>query len=116
MMATPTTNTMKRLLPICLLTSLLLPAMGWCQTSPQGSEADLSKPLNLSIPKDKWGWYGTTGPVAAAASTRDTSRPGAVGDRPPGFQLPYGSGYENRQRSLGQGLPGGSRGGMGRRR
>lgn len=130
-MATPTTNTMK---PRNLLTSLLLLGLTtstWAQTTPMVAEPQATQPLNLSLPRDLL--HGT--PAAAKDDDPVTRnlRPEPSSGSKRGEHMPYGTGYEARQRGMGSGNSGmasgsggmgsgnggwggGGRGGMGRRR
>jgi hypothetical protein len=89
------------------------------QNLPTGSENAQAGPLNLSLPKkagqDK-------APASAAEKTDGTAagQPEAVAidgkknEESSALRLPYGAGFENRQRGMGSG--GGGRGGKGRGR
>jgi hypothetical protein len=87
-------NTKTFTLQLCLL-ALTLPA--WGQTPPVASEARTARPLNLSLPKDVIRSTPTPfmGDVADDTVARNL--------RPESGRLPYGSGYEARQRESNSG-------------
>lgn len=73
-----------------LLLALTLPA--WGQDSPAATEAPAARPLNLSLPKD----VIRSTPVPFMGEVVDDTVARSL--RPESGRLPYGSGYEARQR------------------
>lgn len=129
-MASPKANPMKlRTLPLplsLLLLALAAPVRG--QSAPQG-DAEPHRPLNLSLPRDAMRPPVVTfDAVAPSDPVERNLRPAQVSGGPE--RMPYGSGYEARQRGAAgrgdaaapgtHGRSGGSggsgRGGMGRGR
>jgi hypothetical protein len=125
----PPTNTQATMslrfhFPLLLLT-LSVP-LTWAQTASEQASASpqAARPLNLSLPRDAV-WSAPVRPDAMTAgrSHGDASGLPDLGVRPDGGQgqrgrMPYGSGYEARQRDAaggdGQAGAGGGRGGGGR--
>jgi hypothetical protein len=110
----------------CHLRTLLLlltlsASATWAQTAAE--PAATARPLNLSLPRDAvWSSTVRSGPVAAERSHGDASGlpdfAGTNGGQGQRGRMPYGSGYEARQRDAsggGSGRSGGGRG-MGRGR
>jgi hypothetical protein len=64
------------------------------QTSPAASETQAAKPLNLSLPKE--GMRSVASPLRVGADDDPVAR----NLRPESGRLPYGSGYEVRQRGV----------------
>lgn len=123
-MATPTKNIMK---PRHLFSSLLLlglAATSWAQTAPMATKSQATQPLNLSLPR--YPLHGTPAAVKDDDPVARNLRPEPASGNKQGEHMPYGTGYEARQRGMGSsnsgmasgngGWGGGGRGGMGRRR
>jgi len=106
---------------LLLLLTLAAPAT-WAQTAVEPDAT--ARPLNLSLPRDAvWSSTVRPDPVAAERSHGDASALPEMGARSNGGpgqrgRMPYGSGYEARQRDAsasgsGQAGSGGGRGGSG---
>lgn len=111
MMTTPEHDTMKFRILLFSLWLLTLTTSAWGQAVPVVPETLPARPLNLSLPREML----RSAPVAFQADTDDTATRNL---RPGGSQqaerLPYGSGYEARQRGMTSGAGGPSGGGVGR--
>jgi len=113
---------------IPLLLALAAPAQG--QTVPADDTAT-HQPLNLSLPRDLARPSAMPSGVAAAHDPVEQNlRPAQIDGKRDASRMPYGSGYEARQRGAADrgdtaahgsrggsgGMQGGGRGGMGRKR
>ncbi len=89
------------------------------QSLPTGSENAQAGPLNLSLPKKAVQDKASVSPAektdgTAAGQTEPDAVNGKKNEETSALRLPYGAGFENRQRGLASG--GGGRGGKGRGR
>lgn len=101
---------------LLLLLTLAAPA-SWAQTAVEPDAT--ARPLNLSLPRDAvWSSTVRSDPPAAERPHGDAAGLPDFGARPNGGQgqrgrMPYGSGYEARQRDASGGGTAGSGGGRG---